>query len=77
MLPILAVFTARTAKAPDLATQLDKAEDYGKRGLGAIRSLPKPDNLDDAAFAKEKNARAALCHSALGLVYIDRPERQR
>jgi tetratricopeptide (TPR) repeat protein len=72
VLPILAVFTARTAKAPDLAAQLDKAEDYGKRGLGAIGSLPKPDSLDDAAFAKEKNARAALCHSALGLVYIDR-----
>jgi tetratricopeptide (TPR) repeat protein len=75
--PVLAVMgqaLARTysAKAPDAAKQLDKAELYSKRAIEITPTLAKPENLTDEAFTNAKNDTLVMAHSGLGLVYIRR-----
>ena len=75
--PVLAVMgqtLARTynAKAPDAAKQLDKAEEYSKRAIDVLPTLPKPENLTDEAFSTAKNDTLVMAHGGLGLVYLRR-----
>ena len=75
--PILAVVAqtlARTynAKAPDAAKQLEKAEEYSKRAIEVVPTLPKPENLSDEAFLSAKNDTLVMAHGGLGLVYLRR-----
>lgn len=73
--PVLAVMAqtiARTynAQQPNAAQQLDKAEDYSKRAIEIVPTLPKPAALTDDAFTMAKNDTLEMAHGGLGLVYI-------
>jgi tetratricopeptide (TPR) repeat protein len=73
--PVLAVMAqtiARTynAQQPNAAQQLDKAEDYSKRAIEIVPTLPKPAQLNDEAFTMAKNDTLEMAHGGLGLVYI-------
>jgi len=75
--PVLAVMgqtLARTysAKAPDAAKQLDKAELYSKRAIEITPTLTKPANLSDEQFNSAKSDTLVMAHGGLGLVYIRR-----
>lgn len=75
--PVLAVVAqtiARTfdAKAPDAEQQLEKAENYSKRAIDIVPTLPKPPSLTDEAFTIAKNDTLEMAHGGLGLVYIRR-----
>lgn len=59
------------ATSPDGAQQLQKAEQYAHHAIELIPNLPKPAEVDDAAFEKAKNDKLSLCHSGLGLIYLD------
>jgi tetratricopeptide (TPR) repeat protein len=58
--------------APDAAKRLDKAEQYSRRALEVIPTMPKPDTLTEEAFTKAKNQTLAMAHSGLGLVSVRR-----
>ena len=57
---------------PDPQKRLDKAEDYCKKALDLLPTLPKPVDLTDDSFLKAKDQTSALAYSGLGLVAIRR-----
>jgi len=73
-LAILGQTISRTVKpgTPDAGKQLDKAEQYSKRAIEMMPTLPKPANLTEEAFTTGKNQTLAMAHSGLGLVDIRR-----
>ncbi|HSS99509.1 MAG TPA: hypothetical protein VLK33_20885 [Terriglobales bacterium] len=52
------------AKAPQLATAM---KGYGEKGLAALPSYTKPENVSDADFAKLKDQMSAIFNGAVGL----------
>jgi len=54
--------------APDAAKRLDKAEQYGKKAVEILPTLPKPEGMSDEVFASAKNQTLAIAHGGLGLV---------
>jgi len=59
---------------PDADNKLDKAEQYGKRAILLVATLPKPAGVTDQQFAQSKNEELAAAHSGLGLIYFRRGE---
>jgi len=59
-------------QAADAQQQLDKAENYGKRAIDIIPTMPKPTNLADDKFEMAKNQTLSMAHGGVGLVYIRR-----
>jgi tetratricopeptide (TPR) repeat protein len=60
------------ASTPDPLKRLDKAEQYSKKALEVLPTLPKPAELSDADFLKAKDQTSALAYSGLGLVAFRR-----
>ena len=60
------------ASSPEPDKQLAKAEQYSRKAIDLTPTLPKPENIDDAAFSNAKNQTLAMAHSGLGLVYVRR-----
>lgn len=58
--------------APDATQKLDKAEQYSKRALEVVPTMPKPETITDEQFTRAKNQTLAMAHSGLGLVYVRR-----
>ena len=58
--------------APDAGKRLDKAEQYAKRALEVVPTMPKPEALTEEQFVHAKNQTLAMAHSGLGLVYVRR-----
>jgi len=56
---------------PDAAQQMQKAEAYAHHAIELIPNLPKPTDVDDAAFALAKNEKLSMAHSGLGLIDFD------
>jgi tetratricopeptide (TPR) repeat protein len=72
ILPLLAWAIPRrvSAKTPDGAQQLQKAQAWARHGIELLSALTKPENLDQAAFEKAKNEKLSMCHDGLGVVDI-------
>jgi tetratricopeptide (TPR) repeat protein len=51
---------------------MQKAEAYAHHAIELIPNMPKPPDVDDAAFEKAKNERLSMAHSGLGLIDINR-----
>jgi tetratricopeptide (TPR) repeat protein len=60
------------ASTPDPQKRLDKAEQYSKKALEVLPTIPKPAELSDADFLKAKDQTSALAYSGLGLVAFRR-----
>ena len=58
--------------APDAVKRLDKAEQYSKRALEVVPTMPKPETITEEQFTSAKNQTLAMAHSGLGLVYVRR-----
>ena len=73
ILSLLAMTIPRRVKSttPDAAQQMDKAETYAHHAIELIPNLPKPPEVDDAAFAQAKNDKLSMAHSGLGLIDIN------
>jgi tetratricopeptide (TPR) repeat protein len=56
---------------PDAAKQLQNAATYAHHAIDLIPTLPKPPELDDAAFEKAKNEQLSMAHSGLGLIDLN------
>jgi tetratricopeptide (TPR) repeat protein len=63
-----------TATTPDRATQLTKADTYGKNAIQGITALAKPDKMSDANFTELKNQTLAMAHGSIGLVKVHQNE---
>lgn len=61
-----------SASTPDPQKRLDKAEQYSKKALEVLPTIPKPPELSDADFLKAKDQTSALAYSGLGLVAFRR-----
>jgi tetratricopeptide (TPR) repeat protein len=59
---------AMNASTPDPMKRLAKAEQYSKKALELIPTLPKPAGLTDEQFTAAKNQTSAMAYSGLGLV---------
>ena len=59
---------AMNASTPDKDKRLVKAEQYSKKALELIPTLPKPAGLTDEQFSAAKNQTSAMAYSGLGLV---------
>jgi tetratricopeptide (TPR) repeat protein len=72
VLPLLAWAIPRrvTGQTPDAAQQLAKAQDYAKHGIQLLTTMPKPTEMDDAAFTKAKNEKLAMCHDGIGVAEV-------
>jgi tetratricopeptide (TPR) repeat protein len=73
VLSLLAMAIPRRVKAttPDGAQQLVNAEKYAHHAIELIPNMAKPAEIDDATFEKAKNDKLSLCHSGLGLIYLN------
>ena len=49
---------------------LEKAMNYARRAINLLSTMPKPVEMDDAAFAKIKNDKLAQCRSGMGTAYV-------
>src|ERR1700735_2833310 len=54
---------------PNAAKRLSEAESKEKHALDVLPKLPKPANMTDEQFAKEKDSASSQAHSGLGLIY--------
>jgi len=63
---------AMNASTPNPQQRLDKAEQYSKKALELLPTLPKPAELTDENFMKAKDQTSALAYSGLGMVAIRR-----
>ena len=72
VLPLLAWAIPRrvTGQSADGPQQLAKAQDYAKHGIQLLTTIPKPAEMDDAAFTKAKNEKLAMCHDGLGVAEV-------
>jgi len=63
---------AMNASTPNPQQRLDKAEQYSKKALELLPTLPKPPEISDENFMKAKDQTSALAYSGLGLVAFRR-----
>src|SRR4029077_16858689 len=72
VLPLLAWAIPRrvAGQGPDAVQQLAKAQEYGKHGIQLLTTMPKPPEMDDAAFTKAKNEKLAMCHDGIGVAEV-------
>jgi tetratricopeptide (TPR) repeat protein len=61
-------------KDMDSERRMDKAEEYEKHALELLPTLPKPNGMTDADFAKSKAEAESQAHSGLGLIYSCRQQ---
>ena len=64
VLPVMAFALARNSKST--AAQLEQSQNYAKRALNLLTTMPKPKDMDDKTFNTVKNQKMAQCHSAIG-----------
>ncbi|HEX8871381.1 MAG TPA: tetratricopeptide repeat protein [Candidatus Acidoferrum sp.] len=53
--------------AADAAKRWEKAERYCKKALELLPTLVRPENMDDAVFARAKSQTSAMAYSGLGV----------
>lgn len=63
---------AMNSSTPNPQQRLDKAEQYSKKALELLPTMPKPPEMTDDNFMKAKDQTSALAYSGLGLVAIRR-----
>ena len=59
-------------KTPDAQKRWDKAEQYCKKALDILPTLPKPEDAPDDKFVQAKNQAAAMAYSGLGVTAFRR-----
>ncbi len=63
---------AMSRKSPQSVATLAKAEEYSKRAIEIVPTLPKPETATEEVFTSAKNQVLSIAHSGLGLVYLHR-----
>ncbi len=58
---------AQSEQPPQSTTDLEAAAQFGQRGLQALQSYPKPENMSDLDFQKLKDQLAGIFNASVGL----------
>jgi len=70
---VLLAYSSRAAASqggPQMQQNLDKAKEYGQKGLAAVQSMKKPDGMSDADFTKFHNETSAIFDGAVGFAAL-------
>src|SRR5271165_5052964 len=75
-LALLAYFSRVTAAqgGPQMQQNLDKAKEYGEKGLQALHNMTKPQGMSDADFTKFHNETSAIFEGGLGFVALQKKD---
>jgi Tfp pilus assembly protein PilF len=71
-LPVMAMVSAnQITGGPGSAAKIKQTEDFANQGINVLNALTKssPD-MSDADFTSHRDAKLAMCHSAMGLAYL-------
>jgi hypothetical protein len=73
VLPVMAMATSRRLNPGDAEypAKLRKTQTYANQGIQSLNSLQKPAAMTDEQFARARDEKLAMCHSALGLADLD------
>jgi tetratricopeptide (TPR) repeat protein len=63
---------AMNSSTPNPGQRLDKAEQYCKKALDVLPTLPKPADLTDENFMKAKDQTSAMAYGGLGIIAFRR-----
>src|SRR5262249_19676316 len=71
-LAFLAYYYRATAAqgGPQMQQNLDKAKDYGEKGLQALHNMTKPQGMSDDDFKKFHNETSAIFEGAVGFAAL-------
>jgi hypothetical protein len=70
-LPVMAMVSAQKIQpGPGLAQKIQQSENYANQGINLLNALTKPPDVTDVDFTTQRDAKLAMCHSALGLAYL-------
>jgi tetratricopeptide (TPR) repeat protein len=75
-LALLAYYHRATAAqgGPQMQQNLDKAKEYGEKGLQALHNMTKPEGMSDADFTKFHNETSAIFEGAVGFVALQQKD---
>ena len=73
VLPVMAMATSRRLNPgdADYPAKLRKTLTFANQGIQSLNSLQKPAAMTDEQFARARDEKLAMCHSALGLADLD------
>jgi len=73
VLPVMAMATSRRLNPgdADYPAKLRKTQTFANQGIQSLNSLQKPAAMTDEQFARARDEKLAMCHSALGLADLD------
>lgn len=65
---------AQSEQAPQSTQDLDQAAQFGERGLQALATYPKPENMSDLDFQKLKDQLAGIFNASVGLNALNKSD---
>ena len=63
---------AMNASTPNPQQRLDKSEQYCKKALDMLPTMPKPTELTDESFARAKDQTSSMAYGGLGIIAVRR-----
>lgn len=63
-----------TLNDPQIEAKLNKADEMAERGLKALETAKKPDNVTEEQFAQQKKGATAIFHQTMGFVDLQRKD---
>ncbi len=71
-LPVMAIVSSHQIPGgPGSGPKIQATENYARQGILQLNALTKPPDVTDAAFNTQRDERLAMCHSAMGLAYLN------
>ena len=65
---------AASQGGPQMQQNLDKAKEYGEKGLQAVHNMAKPEGMSDADFTKFHNETSAIFEGAVGFAALQQKD---
>jgi len=65
---------AASQGGPQMQQNLDKAKEYGEKGLQALHNMTKPEGMSDADFTKFHNETSAIFDGAVGFAALQQKD---
>jgi Tfp pilus assembly protein PilF len=71
-LPVMAMVSShQISGGPGSAQRIQATENYARQGISLLNALQKPADVSDVDFTTQRNEKLAMCHSAMGLAYLN------
>ncbi len=71
-LPVMALVSSHQIPSGlGAAQKIQATENYARQGISLLNALQKPAEVSDVDFTTQRNEKLAMCHSAMGLAYLN------